>query len=131
MSVDASDCLIVGNRDMTRSNAHQLAILLVGGIDRQVALTLAGLDQQPKVGEGREAGRWDIPQPRPLQVRDQEIGDSEAQKDKGRILRREKHGEDICVGCKLCNAARNIGEKKRSEAQEEKCGVDHSESGER
>ena len=33
VSVDGGDCLVIGDRDMTRRNAHKLSILLVSGID--------------------------------------------------------------------------------------------------
>jgi hypothetical protein len=59
-------------------NANERAILLVGIVDRQEALTLASLDQQPEVGECGHTGTRDIMQPPALEIGHDEIGEGQA-----------------------------------------------------
>lgn len=78
MSIDALDRIVVGDGDVSRGNADELALLLVGLVNGQEALALTSLQQQPQVGEGGQTGAGDIAQVRPLQVRDEEVGDHQA-----------------------------------------------------
>lgn len=62
-------------------------------INRQVLLSLTGLQQQPNVGERGKPGRGNVAQVRLLQVRHQVIGYGEAEKNKRNTLKCHKHSE--------------------------------------
>lgn len=91
VSVDERDGCIVGDGDLFRRNADELAILLVGSIDRQEALSLASLQQQPEVGERSKAGTGDIVQTPALEVRAHEIGEGQAHDEIWCVFEREQH----------------------------------------
>lgn len=92
MSVDEGHGSIIGDGYLCGRNPDELAILLVGRIDGQEALTLAGLNQQPEVGESGKAGTGDIVQTPALEVGSQEVGQGQAHDDIGRGVEREQHG---------------------------------------
>lgn len=99
MSIDALDRIVVGDGDVPGSDADELALLLVGLVDGQVALTLASLQQQPQVGEGGQTRTGDIAQVRTLQVGDEEVGDHQPQQDERGALGRHQHGGEWGAEC--------------------------------
>jgi len=63
MSIYRRDGGGVGNGNMLWLYSHELSVLLVGGVDREVSAAAAGLDEEPKFRKlcrerGREAAKF-------------------------------------------------------------------------
>lgn len=78
VSVNGSNRFVIRDGDLRRRDTDQLSVFGVGLIDRKVAFTLAGLQEEPEVGECSVAGCRDATQPRSLQVWQKEVGDDQA-----------------------------------------------------
>lgn len=62
MSIDRLDGGVVGDGDVVRGDTDELAMLFVGGMDRQKALSLPSLKEQPGIGEACKTRGWNIAQ---------------------------------------------------------------------
>jgi len=51
MSIDHRDGGGVGDGDMTRLDANELSVPLVGGMDGEISAAAAGLDEKPEARE--------------------------------------------------------------------------------
>lgn len=60
MAIDDLNRLAIGDGNMVRLNADNLAVFLVGGIDGEVAPPATGLVHEPEVGEGGGEGGGDV-----------------------------------------------------------------------
>lgn len=93
VSIDQRHSRIIGNGNMLRRNANKLAILLVGSVDGQKALTLARLQEQPQIGKRSQTRGRDVVEAPLLQIRKQEVNSQQAAKQVGGGFDGNQHDE--------------------------------------
>lgn len=92
MAVDQRDCARVGDGDVVRLDADQLAHLLVDVMHGKVAASLAALPQQPEVGKLGGEGCGDVADGLVAQVGQEVVQDGQGQQHPRREEDVENHG---------------------------------------
>lgn len=70
-------------------------MLFVSLIDGDEALALAGLEEQPKIGESSQTGTRNVMQTPALEVRQQVVDSCQTQQNVGSVFYRNQHGGSV------------------------------------